>query len=132
MLIFAFPAILIYSVQKDWNKADKSWRNLNLIEKRFGAVFEDLAIEKGPKLLILPSYFMFRRLILSVIVVVFKEFLWMQIFLKAMSIIAAVIILGENKYFKTSFKRKIELTNEILVMFMLYNMICFSSFVPDL
>jgi hypothetical protein len=62
-------------------------------------MFEDLSIEKGPKVLILPGYFMLRRLILAVIVVVFKEFFWMQIFLKSMSITIALIILGEAKYF---------------------------------
>ena len=83
-------------------------------------------------MLIQPFYFMFRRLLMAVIVVVFRNFLWMQIFLKAMSIVAAVIIIGEADYFEFPFKRRMEFTNEILVMLMLYNMISFSPFVPEI
>ena len=95
-------------------------------------MFEELSMEKGPKVLIYPCYFMFRRLLLAIIVVIFKEFLWMQIFLNAMSIIIAVVILGEADYFETRFKRTMEFTNEVLVMFMLYNMISFSPLVPEI
>ena len=56
----------------------------------------------------------------------------MQLFIKAMSIVAAVIIIGEADYFETRFKRRMEYANEILVMFMLYNMFSFSPFVPDI
>lgn len=95
-------------------------------------MFEELSFNKGPGVLIHPFYFMFRRLLMAVIVVVFRNFLWMQIFLKAMSIITAVIIIGEADYFETPFKRTVELANETLVMFMLYNIISFSPFVPDI
>jgi hypothetical protein len=50
----------------------------------------------------------------------------MQIFLTAMSIIAAVIMLGEANYFETKFKKNMEFANEVLIMFMLYSMISFS------
>ena len=95
-------------------------------------MFEELSMEKGPKVLIYPCYFMFRRLLLAIIVVIFKKFLWMQIFLNTMSIIIAVVILGEADYFETRFKRTMEFTNEVLVMFMLYNMISFSPLVPEI
>jgi hypothetical protein len=103
-----------------------------VIKSRFGAFFDELTFNKGPGVLIFPFYFMFRRLLMAVIVVVFKNFFWMQIFLKMMSIITAVIIIGEADYFESTFKRQMEFANEILVMFMLYNMISFSPFVPDI
>ena len=78
-----------------------------------------------------PCYFMLRRFLIAIIVVVFRNFLWLQIFLKAMSIVTAVILIGEANYFETKFKRRFEFANEILVMLMLYNMISFSPFVPD-
>ena len=89
-------------------------------------------MEHGPKVLIHPFYFMLRRLMMAIIVVIFRDFLWMQLFIKAMSIVAAVIIIGEADYFETRFKRRMEYANEILVMFMLYNMFSFSPFVPDI
>ena len=132
VLIFAYPAIMIIYVSKNWDPVNKSWGNLRIIKQRFGAMFEELSMEKGPKVLIYPCYFMFRRLLLAIIVVIFKKFLWMQIFLNTMSIIIAVVILGEADYFETRFKRTMEFTNEVLVMFMLYNMISFSPLVPEI
>jgi hypothetical protein len=49
-----------------------------------------------------------------------------------MSIVTAVIFIGEANYFETPFKQRMEFANEILVMFMLYNMISFSPLVPDI
>ena len=103
-----------------------------VIKSRFSAFFEELSFDKGPSVLIHPFYFMFRRLLMAVIVVVFRNFLWMQIFLKTMSIITAVIIIGEADYFESPFKRRMEFANEVLVMFILYNMISFSPFVPEI
>ena len=123
---------MINNVRKNWDPVDKSWGNLGMIKQRFGAMFEELSMEKGPKVLIYPCYFMFRRLLLAIIVVIFKKFLWMQIFLNTMSIIIAVVILGEADYFETRFKRTMEFTNEVLVMFILYNMISFSPLVPEI
>lgn len=86
----------------------------------------------GYSVLVHKFYFLFRRLLMALIVVIFRNFLWMQIFLKAMSIVTAVILLGEADYFETPFKRRMEFANEVLVMFMLYNMISFSPFVPEI
>jgi hypothetical protein len=69
---------------------------------------------------------------MAVSLVVFRKFLWMQIFFKAMSIVTAVILIGEADYFETTFKKRMEFANEILIMLMLYNMICYSPFVPDI
>jgi hypothetical protein len=51
--------------------------------------------------------------------------------LKAFSIIAAVIIAGAVPFNSIS-KRQTEFLNETIIMFVLYTMICFSPFVPDL
>ena len=123
---------MICNVKRDWNPVRQRWRNENVVKRRYGAFFEGLLLDNGPYVLIYPFYFMLRRLLLALIVVIFRNFLWMQIFLKALTIITAVIILGEANYFETKFKHRMEYANEILVMLMLYNMICFSPFVPDI
>ncbi len=69
---------------------------------------------------------------MALIVVIFRNFLWMQIFLSAMSIITAVIMIGEADFFETKLKQNMEFANEVLIMFMLYSMISFSPFVPDI
>ncbi len=116
----------------DWNAVRQRWKNSHIIKLRYGALFEGLSLDRGPYVLIYPFYFMIRRLLLAIIVVLFRNFLWMQIFLKSMSIITAIIMLGEANYFETKFKLRMEYCNEILVMLMLYSLISFSPFVPDI
>jgi hypothetical protein len=109
------------------------YRSRNMIIKgRFGAFLEGISFDEDLSFLIYPCYFMMRRFFMAVLLVVFQKFLWMQIFLKAMTILTAVILIGEANYFETRFKKRLEFANEILVMLMLYNMICFSPFVPDI
>jgi len=62
--------------------------------EQFSPIFEDLKIEVGPISLMHPIYFLFRRFLMAVIVVVFRNHLIFQVMLKAFSIIAAVIITG--------------------------------------
>ena len=92
---FAFPLVVVYTVKKDWNPLRKRWKTTKMIERRFGAMFEELSLEHGPYVLIWPCYFLLRRLLMAFIVVIFRNFLWMQIFLCSMSIITAIIIIGE-------------------------------------
>ena len=129
-LVFAFPAILFGSIMKHWRPLSR--RSTNVIKLRFGAVFGELRMDKGHNVLLQPFYFLLRRLLMAIVAVVFRNFLWMQIFLTAMTIVAAVILIGEADFFETSFKKKMEFANEVLVMFMLYSMISFSPFVPDI
>ena len=50
---------------------------------------------------------------------------------KAFSTVAAVIIIGQIDCFEAKFKRNMEFANEMMIMLILYNVICFSQFVPD-
>jgi hypothetical protein len=49
-----------------------------------------------------------------------------------MSILTAIIIIVESNYFDSSFKKSMEFANECLIMLMLYNIISFSPFVPEI
>lgn len=77
------------------------------------------------------NYFLFRRLLMAVCVVFFRSMLFSQIMVKAFSTVASVIIIGQIDVFETRFKRNMEFINEMMIMLILYNVICFSSFVPD-
>jgi hypothetical protein len=76
-------------------------------------------------------FFLFRRFLMALIVVVLRNHLIFQIMLKAFSIIAAVIISGSVPFNGVA-KRRTEYMNETITMFVLYTMICFSPFVPDM
>jgi len=67
---------------------------------------------------------------MAIIVVIFRDYLIFQLFFKAMMIVTAVIIIGAVP-FNSVAKRQAEFLNEVIIMFVLYNMICFSPFVPD-
>ncbi len=95
LLSFAFPLVVIYTVIKDWDPIEKEWKTRKMIRRRYGAMFEELSLDNGPYVLIWPCYFLLRRLLMAVIVIIFRKFLWMQIFLCSISIITAIIIIGE-------------------------------------
>ena len=131
-MIFAFPAILICSITKNWVRDPKSfifkeleekrcteevmlkkmhvrqmYRSRNLIiKRRFGGFLEGISLDEDLSFLTYPCYFMLRRFLMAVMLVVFRKFLWMQIFLKAMTIVTAVILIGEANYFETRFKQR--------------------------
>ena len=98
---------------------------------RYEPIFEDLKTSIGPISLIHPIYFLFRRLLIAVIVVFLKDHLIFQVMLLDFSVIAGVIITGYIEY-ESSSKRNKELVNEAMVMCVLYCMICFTPFVPDM
>jgi hypothetical protein len=79
------------------------FRNL-IIKRRFGALLEGISLDKDLRFLTYPCYFMLRRFLMAVMLVVFRKFLWMQIFLKTMSIMTAVILIGEADYFDIPFR----------------------------
>lgn len=99
--------------------------------EKYEPIFEHLKTSIGPISLIHPMYFLFRRLLIAVIVVFLKDHLIFQVMLIDFSVIAGVIIAGYIEYDSRS-KRNKEFVNELVVMFVLYCMICFSPFVPDI
>ena len=51
--------------------------------------------------------------------------------LMAMQIVASVILIGNVKPYGERAKRRKEMFNETILMFVMYTIICFSPFVPD-
>ncbi len=76
-------------------------------------------------------YFLFRRLVMALVVVLLKDHLIFQIMLVEFSIIAGAIIAGYS-HFRTPKMRNTELANEAIMMCVLYCIVCFSPFVPDI
>ena len=79
-----------------------------------------------------PIWFLVRRLILAVVVVHFDQtFIW-QLSLIVLQLIVSVIIYGNVEPLKGRRANQIELFNEVSIMFVIYNMVCFTPFVPDI
>ena len=81
--------------------------------------------------LIQPLFFLLRRLMIAIAIVVVNQVLIWQIFLMASQIVASVIIIGNLRPYKYKDKRHIEIFNEIVLMFVMYTIMCFSDWVPD-
>lgn len=88
VLIF-YPLLMLVFLSRNWNAG-----KIAHLKEQYEAIFEDLRTDYGPVSLIHPMYFLFRRFLMALIVVVEREHLIFQIMLKAFSIIAAVIISG--------------------------------------
>jgi len=76
-------------------------------------------------------WFLVRRFILAFIVVYMQTAVIWQISLMTMTIITQVIILGRLQPFVLPSKTKYELFSEVVVMLVMYHLICFTPFVPD-
>ena len=128
-VLFLFPAIMMIVLCRGWNSTNP----LELLKRnRFGAFFSEFNDEKGPIIMLPPLWFMFRRFILAVCCVKLGHLLWLQIMLQSYSIAASVIIIGytEDCYLDRG-RMKDALVDEVMTMFLMYNFICFTPFVPD-
>jgi hypothetical protein len=89
---------------------------------------EELSTTRGPTVLLYPGFFIVRRLLLAVAVVQISDLISIQLFITAMSIIAAVILTGHVKPFEESGKHLFEQANEAFLMVLIYHFVCFTPF----
>ena len=100
--------------------------------RTYGSVYEELDLRQGAQTLTQPFFFIFRRMMLAVAIVIMNEVLIWQVMLMASQIVASVIIIGNARPYQWQSKRSLEYFNEIILMIVLYTFICFSPFVPDI
>ena len=125
-VLVIYPPLVWWILTRSWTRVD-----FDEVQHRFEPIFEDLRTTIGPVALAHPMYFLLRRLIMAVNVVFLKDHLIFQVILKDFTILAGAIITGFIQYDSRA-KRNTELFNEVIVMCVLYCMMCFSPFVPDL
>lgn len=124
-MLILFPIICVIYSRHSWEQNQGSRR------QRIQPFFDELSIKKGPIVLLHPLYFLIRRFIMATMVVFLREYLFAQILIKALSIIFACYLISYVEAFALPERRRFEYFNEVVIMFVLYNMICFSNFVPD-
>ena len=133
-MCLTFTLLILFWPLHMFNILTRYFKNLQskAFIARYGSLYEEINIEEGSRMvLIQPAFFLFRRLLLAVAVVIFDKVLIWQIMLMALQIVASVIIIGNVRPFHTNGRSKKELFNEIVLMFVMYTIICFSPFVPD-
>ena len=99
---------------------------------RYGLLYDNLEISRGPKIYLQPLWFLIRRIMLGFAVTWTAELLIVQIYLISTQTVVAVMILYYIKPFTSQAEQRLEIFNEIILMLLLYMVICFSNWGPDI
>ena len=89
MILISFPFCLLI-LKARWTDVSYDVSK----NKRFAMFYSDISISKGPKVLIWPFFFLIRRLLLALVMVVCNETLILQVMTMVGQVVAAVILLG--------------------------------------
>ena len=103
------------------------------VVEKFGHILKSLDTKRRGRIVLLqPTWFLLRRLTLSIAVVIFYDKLIVQVYLVVAQIIIQVIIYGYARPFKDSSRVPMELFNEVILMCLLYTMICFTAWIQNI
>ena len=120
LVIFPF-ALTCYSRRK-WSSFGGE-----LIEERAASYLEGLNLDRGTEVLIYPFYFLLRRMLMAICVVVFRNSLLLQYLIMALSITFAFALHGYVNVHEEPKHAWFELFNEVSIMLVLY---CIIGFIP--
>ena len=73
-----------------------------------------------------------RRLLFAIVVIFDDTFTWLHLAFYGATTIATLIYIGYMRPFETEYENKVEMFNELMNLMVLYLLICFTDFVPDL
>ncbi len=116
-----FQAIFCY---KNFDKLDDE-----KFERKWGALWEGMKI-KDKGFIAYNFTFLLRRLWLGLSVVFSRDILCFQIMGLVSQIIICCIVTGQTRPFEVLKANDMEYFNEIMIMFVLYNFMCFTDWQP--
>ena len=131
---FVYAFIILFMpifIVRLFTKSHGELTNKNMTN-RYGLLYENLQISRGPKIYAQPLWFLLRRIILGFSVTWTSELLIVQIYLISSQTIVAVYILYYIKPFASNAEMRLEVFNEIILMLLLYMIICFSCWGPEI
>ena len=100
------------------------------MKNAFGALYADLNLKEGRKVLLGPTFFLARRMMLAIAICTVGKVLIWQIFIMSTLIIAQVILIGTN-IFTEKTKRRLEFFNELILMTTMYTILVYSAWNDD-
>ena len=112
------------------------YRNFNNLEdldirQKIGAMYGELEIKNGTGCILHLVNFFLRRLLIPV-TVVYNHNIVVQMYAMTGSAIIQIIITGYVKPFSGGrFVNNMEVFNECMLLLIMYTMLCFTDFVPD-
>ena len=123
--VFTFmPLIAFVSIVINFKKLS----DMDQIAKT-GVLYELLDLANGRIVLIKPAFYLIRRLVLALSVVVFDYF-FLQVILFYIQVIASLFIIGFIKTEKIKNNRE-SITNELMLLLTMYACLCFSEWLSD-
>ena len=81
--------------------------------------------------LFIPTIFFIRRLALAFTLIFWIEFIWGQMACQFAFSVALIIFIQWKKPFESQFDNNMETFSEVITIFVLYMMICFTDFILD-
>jgi len=127
LLLVAYPIYYAWKLTKHFVELDTGYYRRHHYE-----FYKQLDLRNGKLVLLQPVWFLLRRLIISAMVVFLRTTVIWQIALMTLNVVAQVIIIGRVQPFLTRSEVRYELFSETILMLVMYHMICFTPFVPDL
>ena len=101
-------------------------------KQRFGSAYEEMRTNiEGNGLIKVVGYYYLRRLLLALTVVLLQDVLVIQFFNFVMSSIFNVILIGYIKPYNQQRLNETEMLNEVVTVFIMYHIFCFTDWVPD-
>ena len=122
-LTLPFALLLYLAIKMDLLSEDG-------IKRRFGKLYEDLHLQNGKKVFLWPAFFLIRRSILAISVVLVPSLIG-QFYLFWLQCIIAAIILGYARPFVDKARYKMEFYNETTMMLVLTTMLCFTPWLQN-
>ena len=110
-------------------------RNFNRLrrkkfKKSFGQLYSELRISAGRKILLMPSFFLFRRIMLAVAVCLVGRILIWQIMMLVLQVLIQINLIG-LKVYPSRAKETQEYFNEIVILLVLYSIFVFTPWVDN-
>ena len=87
--------------------------------------------DKRKAALLYPLLFVLRRILFVITVILFDDFVWLQIATQYACCVLMIIYYGYVWPFENHTVTKLEILNEVLTLFLCYFMLCFTDWVPD-
>ena len=128
-IFFTLPPIAVFTflIKKFRKLQDKQ------LSSRFKILYERLELKKGIIVLIQPIFFLLRRLILTLSVVLLDQTLIWQVMLLYFQVIVSIIIISYIEVEKTIYRqsRREKILNELMLLMTMYACLCFSEWLPE-
>lgn len=132
LAIIFFVALVVFPIISAMRFTD-NFERLSTKEMviKYYSYFTDLDITASARVVWFPVYFMARRIMLGLTIVLLDQSVIWQVSGKITLVLIALNLVGQIKPFRDPFRNRMEQFNETLMMFVVYHTICFTPWLQN-